>query len=191
MSDIKGEIDSIEIAIDTNDLSELFSVTTNVQIYRNLPHKIIPSLPKFIPGKIQGEELCKLCKLFGTLSSSSLTSDKHGYSMKTTQKSPEVGSSPPVKQLLDEPETVTTIDTGYRGLYNVACLSDEKIWTSRGYKTMKLYSINQGSLLKSITTKYITENRNLDICVSDSGAEAVVVVNQRENKQVKKIKYLQ
>ncbi|XP_062569896.1 E3 ubiquitin-protein ligase TRIM45-like [Saccostrea cucullata] len=151
MSDIKDEINLVEIAIDTNDLSKLFSVTSNVHTYRNLPNKIIPSLPKFIPGKIQGEELCKL---FGTLSSSSLTSDKHGYSMKTTQKSPEAGSSPPVKQLLDKPKTVTTIKTGYiLRFYNVACLSNEEIWTSGGDSTMKLYSINQGSLLKSITTK--------------------------------------
>ncbi|XP_062616470.1 uncharacterized protein LOC134278168 [Saccostrea cucullata] len=197
--------------------------------------------------------------------------------MKTTQKSPEAGSSPPVKQLLDEPETVTTIVTGYTELYNVACLSDEEIWTRGNDSALKLYSINHRPLLKSITTKsrytpdtiavtkrrdlvytdywdrtvnivkdekieevirlqnwkpqgicstssgdllvimisddykqtkvvcysgstekqsiqfdnkgkllyssssyyrYITENRNLDVCVSDSGAGAVVVVNQ-------------
>ncbi|XP_062569905.1 E3 ubiquitin-protein ligase TRIM45-like [Saccostrea cucullata] len=149
ISDIKDEINSMETATDTNDLSKLFSVTSNVHIYRNLPHKIIPSFPKFIPGKIQGEERRKM---FGALSSSSLTSNKHGYSMKTTQKSPEAGSSPPVKQLLDQPETVTNIDTGYKQLYNLACSSDEEIWTSGNDNTMKLYSINQGSQLKSITT---------------------------------------
>ncbi|XP_062580682.1 uncharacterized protein LOC134242596 [Saccostrea cucullata] len=178
MSDIKDEIDSNDVIVNGNDISKLFIETYDINRYRNLPEKILPCLPQFTPRRI-GEELSKL---FGTLSPSSLTSDEHGYSMKTTQKSPEAGSSPPVKQLLDEPETVTTIDTGYRHLYldNVACLSDEEIWTSGNDKTMKLFSINQGSLRKSITTKYITENRNLDICVSDSGANAVVVVNQAE-----------
>ncbi|XP_062610685.1 E3 ubiquitin-protein ligase TRIM71-like [Saccostrea cucullata] len=180
MSDIKDEIHSLEIAIDTNDLSELFSVTPNVQIYRNLPHKITVSLPEFIPGKIHEE----LCKLFGTLSSSSFTSDKNGYSMKTTQKSPEAGSSPPVKQLLDEPETVTTIDTGYGQLYNVACLSDEEIWTSGIDSTMKLYSINQGSLLKSITTK--SGNRPWeDIAVTKSGDLVYADYNNRTVNIVK------
>ncbi|XP_062621763.1 uncharacterized protein LOC134283323 [Saccostrea cucullata] len=274
ISDIKEEINSIDVAKDT---LRLLSITSKIHIYRNLPYKIIPSFSKFIPGKIQGEELIKP---FGTLSSSSLTFDEHGYSMETTQKSPEAGSSPPVKKLLDEPETVITIDTGYKYLYNVACVSDEEIWTSGHTSTMKLFSINQGSLLKSIRTKsgnipwdiavtkcedllytdyiyrtvnimknekteeviglqnwkpwgvcctffgdllvimtsddykqtkvvrysgstekqtiqfdvkgeplyssgsflikymYISENRNLDICVSDSGANAVVVVNQ-------------
>ncbi|XP_062580693.1 tripartite motif-containing protein 55-like [Saccostrea cucullata] len=165
MSDIKDENDSVEMAIDTNDLSKLFKVTSNVNIYRSLPQKPVPTLFKFIPKKIQGESLSKL---FGTLSSSSITSDKHGYSMKTTQKSTEAGTSPPVKQLLDEPETLKTVNTGYKEyLINVACLSDEEIWTRGSDSTMQLYSINQGSLHKSITNK--SGNIPCDIAVTKSG----------------------
>ncbi|XP_062567376.1 uncharacterized protein LOC134229639 [Saccostrea cucullata] len=257
MSDIKDEIDAVEIAINSNDLSKLFGVKFSVDRYKTLPQKIVPSTPKFMPGKIQAKDFQEK---FGALTFSSLTSDEQSYSMKFSQP---------------EPETVTTIDTGYGFLFNVVCLSDEEIWTSGYDSTMKLYSINQGSLLKSITTKsgnepediavtksgdlvysdyndrtvnivksekieevirlqnwrprgvcstssgdllvimysdeynqtkvvrysgstekqtiqfddkgkslyssdnrYITENRNLDICVSDSGAKAVVVVNQ-------------
>ncbi|XP_062616468.1 uncharacterized protein LOC134278166 [Saccostrea cucullata] len=180
MSDIKDEIDSNNIATDTNDLSKLFSVTpmANTCIYRNLPQKLEPVFPKLIPGKIQ-----ELGKLFGALSSSSLTSDKHGYSMKTPQKSTEAGSSPQVKQLLDEPEIVTTIDTGYGFLYNVACLSDEEIWTSGPNSTMKLYGINQGSLLKSIRTK--SRNRPHDIAVTKSGD---LVYTDNKNRTVNIVK---
>ncbi|XP_062572415.1 E3 ubiquitin-protein ligase TRIM71-like [Saccostrea cucullata] len=161
ISDIKDEIDSNNVIVNENDISKLF----NINRYRDLPEKYVPSLPKFTPGRI-GE----LCKLFGVLSASSLSSVKHGYTMKTTQKSPEAGSSPPVKRLLDEPETVTTIDTDYSRnvhLYNVACLSDEEIWTNGNDNTMKLYSINQGSLLKSITTT--SGNKPQDIAVTKSG----------------------
>ncbi|XP_061168349.1 uncharacterized protein LOC133177304 [Saccostrea echinata] len=169
ISDIEDEIYSINVTKDSNDLSKLFSAKINADRYKKLPKKIVPSMPKFMPGKIQGE----LGKLFGTLSSGSLTSDKHGYSMKTTQKSPKVGSSPPVKQLLDEPETIITIDididmhTKYGDLYNVACLSDEEFWTSGGDNTMKIYSINQGSLLKSIPTR--SWKKPTDIAVTKSG----------------------
>ncbi|XP_062616402.1 E3 ubiquitin-protein ligase TRIM71-like [Saccostrea cucullata] len=187
MSDIKDEIDSLEMVTDTNDLSKLISVTLNVNLYSNLPNKMILSLPKFTPGTIHEE----LVKLFGTLSSSSLTSDKHGYSMKTTQKSPEAGSSPPVKQLLDEPETVTTIKIDIQAvyslissqLYNVACLSDEEIWTSGNDYTVKLYSINQGSLLKSITTK--SGNVPWDIAVTKSGDLVYTDINDRTVNIVK------
>ncbi|XP_061166013.1 uncharacterized protein LOC133174933 [Saccostrea echinata] len=192
MSDIKDEINSMETVTDTNDLSKLFSVTSNVHTYRNLPHKIMPSLPKFIPGKIQGEQLSNL---FGALSSSSLTSDKHGYSMKTTQKSPEAGSSPPVKQLLDEPETVNTIDTGYKyELNNLACLSDEEIWTTGYDSIMKLYSINQGSLLKSIRTKSgnipsnIAVTKSRDLVYTDYSDRTVNIVKNEKIEEVIRLK---
>ncbi|XP_061167345.1 E3 ubiquitin-protein ligase TRIM71-like [Saccostrea echinata] len=162
MSDIKDELNSVDVAVDSNDISKLFDITINVDRYKNLPQNFLPSLPKFIPGRIQ-----ELSKIFGTLSSSSSTSDENDYSIKTTQKSPEAGSSPPVKQLLDEPEIVTTIDTGYDNLYKVACLSDEEIWTRGNGNTMKLYSINQGSLLMSISTK--SGGEPCDIAVTKSG----------------------
>jgi hypothetical protein len=165
ISEINDDIHSMDVALDSNDMSKVFSVMPNVDDYRKLPQKILPSLPKFTPGRIQGEELSKL---FGTLSSISVRSSDDGYSIKTTEKSPEAASSPVIKQLLDEPQTVTTINTEYRyNLNNVACLSDEEIWTCGYGSTMKLYSISQGSLLKSITTK--SGNTPSDIAVTNSG----------------------
>ncbi|XP_061185124.1 uncharacterized protein LOC133193170 [Saccostrea echinata] len=79
---------------------------------------------------------------------------EHGYSIKTAQKLTEAEKSHPVKQLLDEPEIITTINTKYRtNLNKVACLNDEEIWTRENENTMKLFNICEGSLLKSITTK--------------------------------------
>ncbi|XP_062609569.1 uncharacterized protein LOC134271368 [Saccostrea cucullata] len=166
ISDIKNEISSIEAFVDYNDITKLLAInlTTTIDKYKNLPQKILPSLPKFTPGKILEEEIRKL---FGVLAPSFMTLEKHGYSMRTTQISPEAGSSPPVKQLLDEPETVTTIDTGYENLLNAACKSDEEIWTSGTDNTMKLFSINQRSLLKSITTK--SGNKLYDLAVTKNG----------------------
>ncbi|XP_062571224.1 uncharacterized protein LOC134233257 [Saccostrea cucullata] len=96
-------------------------------------------------GSNQG---AKLSKFFGALSPSSLTSKKHGYSLKTTENSPEARSVPPVKQLLDEPETVTTIDTDI-------------------YKHSQFGLIGQGPLLKSITTK--SRDTPANIAVTKSG----------------------
>jgi hypothetical protein len=164
ISKINDEVHSMDVALDSNDVSKVFSIKSNVDRYKTLPSKIQKSLPKFTPGRIQGEELRKL---FGTLSSIPVRSEEDGYSIKTTQKSQEAESSPVIKQLLDEPQTVTTIRTGYTYLYNVACLSDDEIWTGGDSNTMKLYSINQGSLLKSITTK--SGNTPEGIAVTNSG----------------------
>ncbi|XP_061168985.1 uncharacterized protein LOC133178259 [Saccostrea echinata] len=161
ISEIKDEIESIDSVLESTHISSLFSVPSTLDEYRKLPRKITVSLPKFSPKKIQADKLFSLKTI-------PLKSDEHGYNIKTSQKSPEAGSFPAVKQLLKEPETVTTIDTGpYNDLLNVACLSDEEIWTSRDDSTMKLYRINQGSLLKSITTK--SGYKPYDIAVTKSG----------------------
>ncbi|XP_062618135.1 tripartite motif-containing protein 55-like [Saccostrea cucullata] len=185
MSDIEEEIKSVDSVLESTDISSLFSLSSTLDEYRKLPKKITVSIPKFIPKKLQADQLFSLKTI-------SLKSDEHDDSMKTTQKSPEAGSSPPVKQLLDEPETVTTIDTGYGELYNVACLSDEEIWTSGNDNTMKLYSINQGSLLKSITTK--SGNKPSDIAVTKSGDlvyAADRTVNIVKNEKIEEVIRLQ
>ncbi|XP_062596640.1 uncharacterized protein LOC134258090 [Saccostrea cucullata] len=190
--EIKDEIQSIDKAFTSRDISKLLSATFNVDRYKQLPHQIILSSSSFTQEKINGEQLSKL---FGALSLTSLSIEKNGYSMKEIhQKSDEAGNSPPVKQLLDEPETVTTIDTGYRELYNVACLSDEEIWTSGEDYNMTLFSINQGSLLKSIRTK--SEKRPWDIAVTKSGDLVYTdysdrTVNIVKNKKIEEVIRLQ
>ncbi|XP_061168250.1 E3 ubiquitin-protein ligase TRIM71-like isoform X2 [Saccostrea echinata] len=164
ITDIYNEIQASSKLLELNDISLFLKFNTNIQEFRKLPSKVNVTLPHFTPTQYQPEQLIKL---FGNLSSLSLTSEEHGYKMKTTKKSPEAGSSPPVRQLLDEPETITSTNTGYDRLYNVVCLSDEEIWTRGNDNTMKLYSINQGSLLKSIRTK--SGNQPYDIAVTKSG----------------------
>ncbi|XP_062618726.1 uncharacterized protein LOC134280328 [Saccostrea cucullata] len=187
MSNIKDEINSLEDAVESNDISKLFNIKFNVEQYSQLPPKIVLTLPRFAPQRIQGENV----DLFGNLSSSSITSDEHGYSMKTIQKSPEAGSSPPVKQLLDEPEIVTIIDAKYKYyIDNVACLNEEEIWTSGDISVMKLFSINQGSILKSITTKssfsqaHIAVNQSGGLLYTDHRDRTVNIVKNKDIEEV-------
>jgi hypothetical protein len=161
ISEINTELHSMDVALDSIDMSKVLSFMPNVDEYKKLPQRILPPLPQFTPGRIQEE----LCKLFGTLSIYALPEDD-GYSINTTQESLEAASSV-IKQLLAVPQNVTTMYTGYTFLYNVACLSGEEIWASGEDSAMKLYSINQGSLLKSITTK--SEYAPWDIAVTNNG----------------------
>ncbi|XP_061185149.1 uncharacterized protein LOC133193197 [Saccostrea echinata] len=84
----------------------------------------------------------------------SLVPEEHGYSLKKTQKSSDDESSPLTKQLLNKPETIAIIKTAYKyNLFNVVCRNDEEIWTSGDENTMKLFSVNMDSSLKSTQTK--------------------------------------
>ncbi|XP_062566172.1 uncharacterized protein LOC134228534 [Saccostrea cucullata] len=119
----------------------------------------------------------------------SIPSKEHGYTMKT----PEAVSCPPVKPLLNEAELITTIDTGYKQLYSVTCLSDEEIWTCGDDKVINLYNL-QGKLLKSIQTKSGHEPRDIavtrsgDLVYTDHGARTVNIV---KNEQIQEVIRLQ
>ncbi|XP_061185148.1 uncharacterized protein LOC133193196 [Saccostrea echinata] len=151
ITEIKDEIHSIDIAVDSYEISNPLSVKSNVDDYKHLPPRIIPCLPLFTHKKFEQEEFNKL---FGTLSPMSLVPEEHGYSLKKTQKSSDDESSPLIKQLLDKPETIAIIMTAYKyNLFNVVCRNDEEIWTSGDENTMKLFSVNMDSSLKSTQTK--------------------------------------
>ncbi|XP_062586400.1 uncharacterized protein LOC134247997, partial [Saccostrea cucullata] len=125
---------------------------------------------------------------FCSLSALSITTE-HGYIMKT----PEAVSCPPVKPLLDKPELITTIDTGYENLKSITCLIDEEFWTCGSHKIMKLFNL-QGKLLKSIQTK--SGNTPCDIAVTRSGVLVYTnpvtrTVNIVNNDQIQKVIRLQ
>ncbi|XP_061169017.1 uncharacterized protein LOC133178297 [Saccostrea echinata] len=184
ISDIQDEINSIDVALNSTNISEVFSILSPVDKYRKLPKKIMFSVPKFSPNKIQEDHLYNFNP--GIL-------EEHEYNLITKSESPEAGSFPPVKQLLDQPETVTTIDTGYRNLYNVACLSNEEIWTSGNGSILKLFSINQGSLLKSITAKSWTRPEGIavtkkgDLVYTDQFDKTVNILKNEKIEEVIKL----
>lgn len=69
--------------------------------------------------------------------------------------------------MMDVPQILTAIDTGYPSLSSVACLNDEAVWTHDKSKIMKLYNLH-GKLLKSIQTKS-SVNVSSGIAVTKSG----------------------
>ena len=83
-----------------------------------------------------------------------------------TGPSPGAESSHPARSLLDAPQLITELDTGYNNLCRVSCLSDEKIWTSGIKAIMKLYNL-KGEELQSVQTK--SGNNPLDIAVTRNG----------------------
>ncbi|XP_062584171.1 uncharacterized protein LOC134245956 [Saccostrea cucullata] len=185
-SEVKQSIFDLKKILDSNDVSLSPGYKSRNAEFRSLPLKVNVSLPSYSPHQINTEQLHQM---FGSLSALSITTDEHGFTMKT----PEAISCPQVKPLLDEPELIITIDTGYRELYSVTCLSDEEIWTCREDEIMKLYNL-QGKLLKSIQTK--SGKRSVDIAVTRSGDLVYAdpdtrTVNIVKNDQIQEVIRLQ
>ncbi|XP_056022958.1 uncharacterized protein LOC130055190 [Ostrea edulis] len=126
--------------------------------------------------------------MFGSLSPLSINTE-HG----DTIKSAEAVSSPPVKPLLDEPRVTAAIDTGYRYLYSVSCLSEDQVWTRGENKTMKLLNL-QSKLLTSIQTKSgdgprdIAVTRDGDLVYTDYDDNTINLI---KNKQIQTVITLQ
>ncbi|XP_062600873.1 uncharacterized protein LOC134262495 [Saccostrea cucullata] len=106
--------------LDSNDVSLTSAYKSRNAESRSLPPKINATLPSFSPHQINTQQFNQM---FGSLASLFITTEEHRYTMKTS----EDVSCPPVKPLLDEPEFITTIDTGKHISENrnlIICVAD-------------------------------------------------------------------
>nr|XP_022287130.1 uncharacterized protein LOC111099914 [Crassostrea virginica] len=126
---------------DSNEVSPTIHYSSKNQEFSKLPPKVHVSMPKFISNPKEKEELCRL---IGKLTPLSTTLEERVF----TAKKPNTS----VRELLDEPEVLNTIKTGYENLRSVACLNEEEIWTSGTTVDIKCYN-TQGVLHKTIKTK--------------------------------------
>ncbi|XP_065926780.1 tripartite motif-containing protein 3-like [Magallana gigas] len=163
-TEITQIIGNLKKLLNSNDVSFVSSYQSRNAEFRRLPPKLTVSLPIFTPQDINREQIYQQ---IGSLSSLSIKTEKHGYTM----ESPGAESSPPDKPLFDVPQIITEITTeygefNYNRLRNVSCLSDDEVWTAGDDNMMKLYNLHS-KLVKSIQTK--SGNRPIDIAVTQSG----------------------
>uniref|UniRef100_K1QM28 Tripartite motif-containing protein 2 n=1 Tax=Magallana gigas TaxID=29159 RepID=K1QM28_MAGGI len=182
ISEITQTITELKTLLDSNDVSCVSAYKSRNDEFRRLPPKLTVSLPSFIHQKINKEQLYQQ---FGYLSASSIKTEEHGYTM----ESPGAESSPPDRPLIDVPRIITQINTEYRGLGSVSCLSDEEMWTRGNDNIMRLYNL-RGELVKSVKTKSGTYP--LDIAVTRSGDLVYTdyddrTVNIVKNKKIKTV----
>ncbi|XP_056000231.1 uncharacterized protein LOC130048097 [Ostrea edulis] len=185
MAELKQIMSDLKSILKLNDVSLTSTYKSRNSQFRTLPPKVRVKLPSFSPQKINKDQLNEM---FGSLPPLSINTE-HG----DTMKSAEAVSSPPVKPLLDEPCVTAIIDTGYRELYSVSCLSEDQVWT-RGYnKTMNLLNL-QSKLLTSIQTKSgyspgdIAVTRDGDLVYTDYNNNTVNLI---KNKQIQTVITLQ
>ena len=130
LHEIKQVILDLQKLLDSGDICLVSEYTSNNEEFRSLPAQFQVTLPTFSPQEINREQLYQQ---LGSLSQLLIT-----------------------YPLIDEPRILTNIQTEYKrffdNLYNVSCLSDEKIWTLGNKEVMNLYNL-KGELLKSVKTK--------------------------------------
>ncbi|XP_022323869.2 uncharacterized protein LOC111124896 [Crassostrea virginica] len=141
---------------ESNEVTSIIHYSSKNEQFIKLPPKVHVSMPKFIPKQRKKEQLCSL---IGKLTPLSTTLEERVF----TAKKPNTS----VRELLDEPEVLNTIKTGYKQLRSVTCLTEEEIWTSGGTADIKCFN-TQGVLQK--TTKTKSGNVPLDIAVYSDGA---------------------
>ncbi|XP_055999079.1 E3 ubiquitin-protein ligase TRIM36-like [Ostrea edulis] len=185
MAELKQIMSDLKSILKSNDVSLTSTYKSRNSQFRTLPPKVRVTLPSFSPQKINKGQLNEM---FGSLSPLSINTE-HG----DTMKSAEAVSSPPVKPLLDEPRVTATIDTGYRPLYSVSCLSEDQVWTCGDNETMKLLNL-QSKLLTSKQTK--SGNGPWDIAVTRDGDLVYTdyydnTINLIKNKQIQTVITLQ
>eukprot|EP00105_Crassostrea_gigas_P027319 XP_011448613.1 PREDICTED: uncharacterized protein LOC105343110 [Crassostrea gigas] len=186
ISKITQAIDKLKKLLNSKDVCLVSEYKSTNAEFRKLPPKLKVSLPNFRPQEIHKDQLIEL---FGYLSASSLTTEEQDYSM--TNKGVESPSQD--RSLMDVPQVITAIDTGYEYIYGVACLNDTEVWTRGNSNIMKLYNL-RGELVKSIQTKSgnmpedIKVTENGDLVYTDFGYRTVNVV---KNSQIQTVITLQ
>nr|XP_022288522.1 uncharacterized protein LOC111100732 [Crassostrea virginica] len=124
---------------DSNEVNPIIQYSSKNQELSKLPPEVNVSMPKFIPQQIEKEELCSL---IGKLTPLSTTLEERVFTRKKLNTS--------ANELLDEPEVLNIIKTGYKVLHDVACLNKEEIWTSGGTADIKCFNTQGQSKLSQV-----------------------------------------
>eukprot|EP00105_Crassostrea_gigas_P015257 XP_011432189.1 PREDICTED: tripartite motif-containing protein 2-like isoform X1 [Crassostrea gigas] len=157
----------------STEVSLIIEYSSKNREFRNLQPKVQVKLPTFIPKPIDRNKLYTLVGEITPLSTA------------TEEVSPLNQPNTSVRELLDEPEVVATVQTKNTVLRNVTFVGKDKIWTIGKSNDIKCFNIN-GSLLQTIKTKSgecpndIAVDSNGNLLYSDGSAKTVNKVNINE-----------
>ncbi|XP_052677675.1 protein lin-41-like [Crassostrea angulata] len=175
---IKQTLQTIREIEKSTEVSSTIEYSSKIREFSKLPPKVKVSLPTFIPKPIDRE---KLYSLFGQITPLSTATEENVLSLNQPKTS--------VRELLDEPELVATIQTGYGNLRSVSCLNNGNIWTSGGTNDIKCFNI-QSSLLQTIKNKSgnfpsdIAVDSDGDLIVSDGAVRTVYKVKNGQTEEL-------
>ncbi|XP_065938015.1 E3 ubiquitin-protein ligase TRIM71-like [Magallana gigas] len=137
---IKQTLQALKEMKYSNEVSPTIEYRSKIREFSKPPPKIQVSLPTFIPKPIDRE---KLYNLFEQVTPLSTATEEDVLSQNQLSSSG--------KELLDEPELISSIQTGYKTLRIVCCHKEDRIWTCGDTNEIKCLSVD-GSLFQRIQT---------------------------------------
>ncbi|XP_065930019.1 uncharacterized protein [Magallana gigas] len=146
---------AIEEIKKSTEVSPTIEYSSKIREFSKLPPKVKITLPTFIPKPLDHK---KLYNMFGQITPLSTATEQNVLSLNQPNTS--------VKTLLDEPELVATIQTGYEDVYNVTYLNEDCVWTFGSTKDIKCFNM-KGELLHTVSSK--SEQRPNGIAVDSDG----------------------
>eukprot|EP00105_Crassostrea_gigas_P007125 XP_011421272.1 PREDICTED: uncharacterized protein LOC105323897 [Crassostrea gigas] len=152
---IKQTLLAVEELKKSTKVSPTIEYSSKIREFSKLPPKVKVTLPIFIPKPLGHE---KLYSLFGQITPLSTATEENVLSLNQPNTS--------VKTLLDEPELVATIQTGYQNVTSVTYLNEDCVWTSGLTKDIKCFNM-KGELLHTVSNK--SEKWPNDIAVDSDG----------------------
>nr|XP_034305162.1 uncharacterized protein LOC109620202 isoform X2 [Crassostrea gigas]XP_034305163.1 uncharacterized protein LOC109620202 isoform X2 [Crassostrea gigas]XP_034305164.1 uncharacterized protein LOC109620202 isoform X2 [Crassostrea gigas]XP_034305165.1 uncharacterized protein LOC109620202 isoform X2 [Crassostrea gigas]XP_034305166.1 uncharacterized protein LOC109620202 isoform X2 [Crassostrea gigas] len=175
---IKQTLLAIKEIKNSTELAPTIKYSSKIREFSKVPPKVKVILPTFIPKPIDSE---KLYSFFGQITPLSAATEENVLSLNQPNTL--------VRELLDEPELIATIQTGYKKLCCVTSINDDKIWTSGWTKEIKCFNA-YGSLQQTIVTK--SGRAPYDIAVDVGGDllyldRTVGTVNKVKNGQTEEL----
>ncbi|XP_065937980.1 E3 ubiquitin-protein ligase TRIM71-like [Magallana gigas] len=140
-SAIKQSLLAIREIEKSTEVSSTIKYSSRISEFIKIPPKVQVSLPTFIPKPIDRK---KLYSLVGQITPLSTVMEDNISLLNQPNTT--------VRERLDEPEFLCTIQTGHEHLCSVTCLNEGIIWTSGQTNVIECCNI-KGSLLHTIQTK--------------------------------------
>lgn len=165
---IKQTIIALEEFENSNEVYSIIKYISKIREFRKVRPKVKVSLPTFITKPIDG---AKLYSLFGHLTPLATATEEDVLSLKQ-----------PVKELLDGPKIIATMQTGLEKLRSVVCQNEEQTWTSGLINGIKCFNMTD-SLLQTIQTQ--SDACPFDIAVDSHGG---VLYSDLPSRSVYKVK---
>ncbi|XP_065939557.1 uncharacterized protein [Magallana gigas] len=160
----------------STEVSPTIEYNSKIREFCKFPSRVKVSLPTFIPKPIANENLYSL---FGQITPLTTTTEENDLSLNQENTS--------VRELLNEPKVLATIQTGYKNLRSVTYLNENRIWTSGRTNELKCFNI-YGALQMTIKSKSgerpydIAVDVNGDLLYSDGTAGTVNKVNNKQTE---------